>query len=278
MADQLNAVPVVNLGTDSAYYDPEMDNVTRNVFEYYFEPVSEIPYLDVDSCKNVLRCHDQQVNFFEGTWLYEINQSRIDKLAEIYKKHIRLNKYTDEYIKDNISKSLCGKKTLGVHVRGTDYNIGFSNHPIAISPNEILESVVELFSTGKYEQVFLATDDVNALNLFKDAFAERLVFYSDTMRSDDIYGVHIKHIDRPLHYYKLGLEVLRDVYTLASCDGLICGLSHVSFAARYIKLAKEERFEEIKILDNGINHNSKFVANERKYMKREKFHDRHKNP
>ena len=77
-----------------------------------------------------------------------------------------------------------------------------------------------------------------------------------------------KHIDRPLHYYKLGLEVLRDVYTLASCDGLICGLSHVSCAARYIKSAKGEMFEDIKILDSGMNkQHSKLAQKEREYLK-----------
>ena len=269
VADQINAVSVVNWGINSAYYDPEMDNVTKNVFEYYFEPVSDMPYLDIDMCKNVLRYRTGHAQFFmehASTWklLYEINESEIEKLAEIYKKHIRLNKSTDEFIRNNLSKCLCGKKTLGVHVRGTDYNIGFASHPTAISPNEILKSAVELFSKGHYEQIFLATDDINALNLFKEKFAEHLVFYLDVIRSDDNLGAHTKHVDRPLHYYKLGLEVLRDVYTLASCEGLICGLSQVSFAVQYIKLAEGEKFEEIKIFNNGMNdHDSELAKKER---------------
>lgn len=268
VADHLNASPVVNWGTNSAYYDPEMDNVTKNVFEYYFQPVSEIQYLDVNSCKNVLRYQYLHIPIFMTVGWYEISQSEIEILGEIYKKHIRLNKSTDEYIRDNILKCLCGKKTLGVHVRGTDYNIGFANHPVAISPNKILEAVIERFSTEKYEQIFLATDDVNVLDLFKNEFAERLVFYSDTTRSDDNLGAQTKHVNRPLHYYKLGLEVLRDVYTLASCDGLVCGLSHVACAARYIKSAKKERFEDIKILNNGMNdHNSRLAQKGRKYLK-----------
>lgn len=273
VADQLNAVPVVNWGINSAYYDSEMDNMTRNVFEYYFEPVSDVPYLDIDTCKNVLRYRTGHAQFFmehASTWklLYEINQSEIEKLAEIYKKYIRLNKSTDEFIRSSLSKCLCGKKTLGVHVRGTDYNIGFASHPTAVSPNEILKSAIEVFSKGHYEQVFLATDDINALNLFKEKFEEDFVFYSDVIRSDDNLGAHTKHVDRPLHYYKLGLEVLRDVYTLASCEGLICGLSQVSFAAQYIKLAEGERFEEIKIFNNGMNaHDSELAQKEREHLK-----------
>ncbi len=69
--------------------------------------------------------------------------------------------------------------------------------------------------------------------------------------------------DRPLHYYNLGVEVLRDVYTLACCDALICGISQVSFAARYVNLALCEPFREVCVIDHGILTEPEAEAKER---------------
>ena len=74
-----------------------------------------------------------------------------------------------------------------------------------------------------------------------------------TFRSDNHNGAQDTFSDRPLHRYKLGLELLRDIYTLANCDSLVCGLSQVSFAARYVNLAIGKKFGEVVIIDHGVN-------------------------
>lgn len=257
VAEYLNAVPTVNLGINSAYYDSEMDNITKNIFEYYFMPVSRINYLDVNSCKNVIKFRSGHAQFFmkHASSLaasYEIDQMEIEKLAKMYKKYIRLNHNTNEYVTKNISKCLNKKKTLGIHIRGTDFNIGFVNHPYVISAKEYADIVEKIMNLRKYDQIFLATDDVNTLDYFKNRFGSVLVFYNDTARSNDFVSIHNKVSERHLHFYKLGLEVLRDVYTLASCNSLVCGLSQVAFAAQYIKLSKDEKYEILKIVNRGI--------------------------
>ena len=143
-------------------------------------------------------------------------------------------------------------RILGVHARGTDFNVGFRDHPIVNLPEEFLRKTKEVFINGKYDKVFLATDDVNILRLFEKELGESLLFYKDVFRSDDHRGAHTIQSDQPLHYYRLGLEVLRDVYTLAGCDALVCGLSQVSFAARYVNIAIGKHFNEIVNLNNGI--------------------------
>ncbi len=75
----------------------------------------------------------------------------------------------------------------------------------------------------------------------------------DTLRSGNHSGAHESISERPLHHYKLGLEVLRDIYTLANCDSLVCGLSQVSIAAQYINAAIGRKFKKVVILNNGIN-------------------------
>ena len=49
----------------------------------------------------------------------------------------------------------------------------------------------------------------------------------------------------------MGYEVLRDAYTLASCNSMLCGLSNVSYVTRIIKQSTENNYEKIVVLDKG---------------------------
>ena len=281
-SDKLGAKPVVMWGKHCNYYDSGMEPEYNNAFEYYFEPITCHKFLDNPDSKAYIELDDRFGNHILGvTSSYQYDDSQIKTTAQIYKKYIKLNKKTEEYLKESISPLLFGKRVLGVHVRGTDYNLGIKNHPHVISVDEYVAKVKELMSTGKYDAVFIATDDKNALNKFGEEFGEKLLYYSDAFRSDSIMGPHSLEDDRPLHRYKLGLEVLRDVYTLAWCDSFVCGLSQVSFAVRYINYALDRIFDELVILNHGINSdNSKIAAKMYKDLAKEQKdfqHDLHKN-
>lgn len=257
-ADYFKFTPVVEWGQELTYYDSEMDSVTKNVFEYYFKPVSQIPYEDVVDCTMVVEQTIGHWNFFlkraDGQSAYETIESEIDKLAYIYRKYIHLNERTRQYLEDNIN-NICGgfEHILAVHYRGTDFNVGFRDHPVAVGIDECLSRTKKIFDGGEYDKIFLATDDSDALESFIRAFGDKLIYYPDAMRTSGHCGTHNTFCDRPLHYYKLGLEVLLDIYTLANCDSLICGLSQVSFAARYVNQALGRNFKELEIIDNGVN-------------------------
>ena len=187
---------------------------------------------------------------------YHLEGQEIERLAELYKKYIHLNDKTKKYIEDQIHEILDGGSILAVHIRGTDFSLGTKNHPIVIKPEEYLETVKQVYSDGNYEKIFLATDDKNALELFKGEFKNRLLYYKDAFRAESYVGAHATLNDRPLHHYKLGLEVLRDIYTLANCDSFVCGLSQVSFAVRYVNLAMDRKFNSVVVLDHGVNKES----------------------
>lgn len=257
--DAMGMTPAVELGRGSCYYDSGMDSVTKNVYEYYFEPVAQIPHDEVLECKHVIEEMNPMSSFFflerasDMFASYQVEQEEIDKLGYLYKKYVRLNQKTKKYIENSLSSLLIMGGVLAVHVRGTDFNWGAAKHPQMITPEEYLAKAKEIYSKGRYKKIFLATDDANALKLFKEEFKENLLYYEDTIRSENHIGVQNSKNDRPLHHYKLGLEVLRDTYTLASCDSLLCGLSQVSFTARYINVALGRSFKELVILDKGIN-------------------------
>ena len=255
-ADTLGAIPVVSIGKNGTYYDEGMDHITKNVFEYYFSPVSEISIDEVKDCYNVISCRSSHSNFYlkhgYDAKSYKITEDEIRRLGYIYKKYIHLNKTTEQFINSEILKLLNNKRTLGIHIRGTDYKLGLKDHPNVISIDEYIDITKKILEENNYEQIFLATDDLEILNKFKNDFRDKLVYYNDVIRTSGKVGPHNTYNERPLHYYKLGLEVIRDVYTLASCDSLICGLSQVSFAARYVKISMDQEYNTLRIIDHGI--------------------------
>ncbi len=162
-----------------------------------------------------------------------------------------------------------GGTILAVHARGTDFNLGIKEHPIVVTPEEYLETAKQVYADGNYKKIFLATDDANILELFRKEFKNKLLYYKNAFRSDDHNGVQTTLNDRPLHHYKLGLEALRDIYTLANCDSLVCGLSNMSYAARYVNIAIGRKFKDVFVLNKGVN--SKESAESKKYMKMKKY-------
>ena len=261
--DMTGMTPTVLWGTASWYHDTGMDPITKNVFEYYFEPISCIPHEEIKECRNVIEPNFATNRYFaiekvdDVLGHYRIDQEEIEKLSYLYKKYVHLNQKTREYLEEQVGKIINRNGgILGVHVRGTDFSLGTKDHPVMILPEEYIEKVKEIYSTGAYHKIFIATDDANVLKLFKEEFQEELLYYEDVMRSENYMGAYTILSDRPLHQYKLGLEVLRDVYTLASCDALVCGMSQVAIAARYISHSMGRSFKDLVILDQGIHEKS----------------------
>lgn len=104
-----------------------------------------------------------------------MTEEYISALGKISHKYIHLNDTVAPLIENDIQRLICGKKTIGVHVRGTDFKHNYKWHPICITPEEYLAQVVELLEHGKYERVFLATDDSRTIELFNKELEDKLV-------------------------------------------------------------------------------------------------------
>lgn len=265
IADRYGLTPVVEFGEHTLYYQGTEMNGSKNPFEYYFEPVSGIKISEVFHCSRVLvykdghRNSDYDKAFSVASQKVSCADSKDDYLssrAKVYKKYIKLKPQVKSYIYENLANVVDGH-TLGIHVRGTDFNNGYLNHAKAVSLSQYLDAASRAMDSGKFDYIFLATDEEKAINAFKKRFGKRVRYYDDVLRSVTGEALHFSTNERKDHKYLLGLEVLRDVMTLASCEGLIAGFSNVSLAARTIKQGNEEEFAYLEIIDNGFNENGK---------------------
>ena len=256
-AEQYNLTPVVEFSKKNLYAENHPINGSENPFEYYFMQPCGISLDEMGNFGPVLESRR------ENSWMAnELDDERINyvrsdrfvqEMGRIVKKYIKLNPIVEKHIESDKKNLLDDRKTLGVHVRGTDFKQNYNGHPICVTVQEYLQKAVELTEEKKYEQIFLATDDCSAVKVFRDRFGDKLKVYSDVMRSDGNVTVMKSEAERKNHHYLLGMEVLRDMMTLADCDGFLAGLSQVSYAVRFQKLSYEKQFEDLVIVNKGIN-------------------------
>ncbi len=117
--DENKLTPVVYWDKKSIYYVPDGYNGSTNAWEYYFEPVSHAQYTGTELiCSKYLSPDSRGV---PGS-----HKSVIKALAcrfwgkKIIDKYIRCNMQVARKVDEFYQKYIMGKKTIGLHLRGTD--------------------------------------------------------------------------------------------------------------------------------------------------------------
>lgn len=255
-ADKLGLVPVLTMSENSSYAEKEPINGTTNPFEYYFVQPTDVSLESAQKSFAVVEHNWVHRDFIRNGFGfkrgYEPTEEYFDVIAKLMKKYLRFNDETKAKVCD-VAKELLGEgRTLGVHVRGADFKRHYVNHPNMVTVEEYVQSVEEALKQNNFDKIFLATDDSDAIEVFSAKFGDKLVYYKDVIRTSGDETVMKSEVDRPLHHYLLGLEVIRDSYTLSRCDGLIAGLSNVSLFSRFMKQSEDKKYEYLQILNKGI--------------------------
>lgn len=253
-ADSRGFTPYVYWGKEHLYYEPGGIKGQYNVFLYYFQKVSEIA--EVKHAAHVIDSayeHIHEIQDHLGTHGYDVSELYMKTLTLMVEKYIHYNEQTRLYLENEFEKLIGNKKALAVHFRGTDYRRQYNNHPVFVTIEQEILEVQKLIKKKGYEIVFLATDEEEAIRKFRREFGDRLKVYEDTWRApagDE--SVAYSHSNREHHHYLLGLEVLRDQYTLTRCSGLVCGISNLTIMARIMRNAWYEPYEDLMVINNGI--------------------------
>ena len=259
-ADQYGFIPCVRFGTKFTYYDESYDETT-NAFEYYFMPIGENIFPE-KAC-NLLHSKAEYGQSLDVVYNPNPDGSHLseefaNRLAHMIDKYIHIKPSILEDFNFEFDRIRSGnQKIVGVHYRGGDYKCNYNQHPKSISISETDSLLEECFYEKNYDVAFLATDDVEAYEYFKGKYGDRIHSFDDVIRTNEETSVAFSSSNRDKHKYKLGLEVLRDMYLLSRCDGLICGLSQVTNVARLFKKARGEEYMYIQVIDKGINRNLK---------------------
>ncbi len=264
-ADRLGMIPCIKWCESDLYQEKEPVQGTRNVFEYYFEPVCGITDYKAETGRFVV--YDDLDAHYGFDWIhipmvdrdYQYTEADLERYADLMNQYIRLRPEIEQQFLDEREALFQGKKVLGVHGRGGDMKLAFLSHPLCVTSVEYIEETDKAMQEIGAELIFLATDDNEILEAFWQHFQDWVVYYDDVIRTSGRLHNCLVETDRPLHRYKLGLEILRDVYTLASCDGLITGVSYVNCVVRFIKKSFHKNFEFLKTINKGRHKHGKNV-------------------
>ena len=257
-SDKMGFVPVVANWDMCAYEEDHAIFGTKNVFEYYFKQPASCSVEDALYSNTVIIPSNNNMDLilfeYQSAW-YELSDKYISKMGEIYRKYIHFNDRINNEIEKDIEETIGNKKTLGIHFRGADFRLNANGHPVSLTINDYFPYINKALKQNNYEQIFVATDDTKALTNLKKRY-NNITFFSDVLRTTGDVSVAFLENNRKNHKYRLGYEVLRDAFALASCDGLIAGHSQVAVGARIMKASDKKEFKYLKIIEKGINHNS----------------------
>jgi hypothetical protein len=216
-ADMVNKKPVVYWDHRSLYYQKEGYNGSvGNVWEYYFEPVSDASYTKNDLIY-IGYCAPDHRTCIRGFTKHSYEYKKW--VNSIITKYVRIKSAVQEKIDALYSEKIQGKKTIGIHLRGTD-----KQSEIRLpSPELLLQEANRVADEIEAEQFFIATDEEKLLKVAQEIL-NRPIVYCDSYRSSNGHPVH----KRP-QKAQLGEEVLIETLLLSMCDWFVCSHSNVAY-------------------------------------------------
>lgn len=220
IAEKHGWTPVIDLETHATVYSEDVPvNGSRNVWEYYYAPVSSASVADLQEAYRVLdtggRYPHEVMNplFSQTPWLLDVYDRNVHLKPEIV---IELERARLEV---EISR-----RALGVHFRGKEMRNAL-HHPAPPTLGQAFARVDKLLDGDSYDFVYLVTEGWEYLDAFVNRYGSRIRSLN-VARSGNTNVYH--EYPRDLHRFKLGLEVLIETQLLAECGGLVCGYSGVS--------------------------------------------------
>jgi len=217
-----------------------------NIFEYFYEQPCHINESEIKNCYSVINAHGKQSLIPRIDKLgYIQDEKRIMAMNKAVNRFMLLNEKTKTNITFSINDLLEKKKTLAVHIR-TGMNINnCPYHPVGVDICEHIDAAKTAVKKFGFEKIFIAADDNDAVTAFKKTFGKMAVYYDDVIRvsgekKDLFFLTNDLDGTRKDHKFKMGFEVLRDVYTMAACEGIVAGLSNPPICAAYINGGKYE--------------------------------------
>jgi hypothetical protein len=201
---------------------------TKNCWEYYFEQNninSNEPTINIDSLISArIQYEDRNMFMYPNNFI---------ELKEKFYNSFKLKTYLKELLDDYYEKNIKNKVTLGVQVRLTDMKHYHNVSPVEAYIEKINQILIE---HPEIEQIFLATDDSLAIKKIQDSIKIPIIYYEDMFRANE-QNPHLHPYDRFMdarenHKYKLGVECIQEIFTLAKCDYLLkADVSSVSIIA-----------------------------------------------
>lgn len=249
-----NMIPVVDMKNyPNAYQDPK-DLGIVNVWENYFEQpmgvgIEEaIETAEAGKCSIVLsRSEPMGYHVQNKALLYEQSKEIYNWRALREFGLLRVKKNILEHIA-NVRRSIINDndRVLGVMLRGTEYtNTHPFEHPVQPPIEFAIRTVMEKAKEWSCNKIFLATEDKNYVNIFKQVFGGNIVtipkayaeYHTEDKKS---YSSYVNERDND--YYLKGLEYLTEMTILAQCPNIVSSRTTGAAATNILAKGFEHKY------------------------------------
>jgi hypothetical protein len=201
------------------YYDPERGG---NAWDYFF--TSHFAATTANEREFVVR-----VPYRPSAHSFAPSHGRSARqvAAEAVRAYAMPQQWLSAYVDALVRQWFDGEPFVGIHIRGTDVRRGFENRK-SVSLGDYETALRRILTEGIASKVYLATDEISAINHFKNLLGKDLVT-QPCIRSEDGRSVH-GHYDGgvPGSPFQKGKEVLVDSLILSRSRHLIRGHSRVT--------------------------------------------------
>lgn len=230
IAEENGYIPVVDMQNYLSPYLSEKGK--QNVWEYYFKQPGGYSLDDIRHSRNIILSSGEVPLQMPGLQIFSDKQ-QLTEWRNIYQKYVRLNAETEAYINE-LRAQLWGKeKVLGVLCRGTDYrDLKPKKHPIQPEVADVIAMAKKAMLEAQCEKIYLATEDKEILEQFRQEFGDVLIFPDINLRpykkNELISTIEVeREDDKRLK----GLEYLAQIELLSRCNCFIgsgCGGSYAA--------------------------------------------------
>lgn len=135
--------------------------------------------------------------------------------------------HSERFSKENNITS----ETLGVHVRLTTMNMLHWNLYQQLTIDDYIRSIKIEFISGKYKNIFVASDNDESIQKLKDEFGDKIITHKDFIRyPKEQHKDFFDNIPEYDWFYqkRYWVETFNDCMVLSRCGGLICRESNFS--------------------------------------------------
>jgi hypothetical protein len=151
------------------------------------------------------------------------------KRLKIFKTFFRFKNLT--YL-ESLQRNFLSTKVVGLHLRGTDKK----NEITPPNLSKIFYEIEKILNNNLAQKIFLSTDDHKLLNLASAEFNENLIFFEDSIMSNN---------SKPIHFGEFrsqsNLQVIRDCFILSYCPYFFYSFSNVSQFALMLGLDNRQK-------------------------------------
>lgn len=225
-----NLIPVIYWSSLSPYY-VDKGNKNDNVWEYYFEPVSNLSFQQGDIVHWKPRFPGGPfIGFDIQDYSRNFNNDFRKYMNSVIQKYVKVKKHIVNKIEFFFEKYMRGKKILGVHVRRTNK---ITESPL-FDINVFLKKASSYVNKGYY--IFIASDEHAVVEKFTKQFPGRVIFYNSHRSFDSSPNYHPDYHGRdrkdPLNAI-LGEEILIETILLSKCDLFLHSYTNVATAVLF---------------------------------------------